>query len=790
MGRSKPSANDKDSRLSDDERRAARYRDISEIISEFYCAVRIAADGSTSLEWIEGPFEEIAGTDRAKIRSLDDWIARLHPDDAPAFSRAFHTALSGAPAMVEFRLESNAGKERWLQSRLHPVGEANGTQAQRVICAVRDITEPKSAELALQTIEKRLELAMEGAEIGYWDHYFNTGTIIRSGNWTRMLGYSVDEIKPDLMSWKDLIHPDDLPSVEQIAADHEAGRIPFFKAAHRLRTKSGEWKWVLNWGKIIERDNKGRPLRATGIHLDLTELKQAETALRESEERYRAVVQQSRDAIFLVDMDTRRVLDCNAALAGFLGYDREAIRAMTLYDFIDHPREDIDRKLETIEARGGADLGERRYRHRNGSRIIVEVGATAISCNGKKIICVVSRDVTARKRVEEEEKERAIHVQEAQRLESLGLLAGGIAHEFNNILVGILGNASLALDEIAPHSPVRELIEQIESSGRRAADLSKQLLAYAGKGSVLKQDVNLSEIVNDNLALLESSISRKARLTLDLAKSAPVADADAVQLRQVAVNLLTNASDSLEDRVGDITVSTGVITLSRSYLRGILLGKDLPDGNYAYLKVTDTGCGIDGEVVSRIFDPYFSTKFSGRGLGLAVVIGIVKAHLGAIDIESEPGKGTTLTVILPAGRDSVSRNIGDEGQVRPWKGTGNALVVDDEKIVIDLATNMLRTLGFSVVTARNGREGIDLFRERPAGFAFVLLDMTMPEMDGETAFRELRAIDPEARIVVTSGFSAHMCSIPFAGDRRIAFLEKPYTLETMTDRVRSILAAR
>jgi len=786
MGRSKPSAHISDTRAPD----AERYRDVCGISSEFYCSIGVAADGSASFDWIEGPFEEITGTVRTGIRRLDDWIARMHPDDAPAFSRAFQLALSNAPAEVEFRFEPSAGAERWLQSRLRPVCEANETRATRVVGAVRDITEFKSAELALRAIEKRLELAMEGAEIGYWDQCFKTGTIVRSGNWTRMLGYSADEIKPDLMSWKNLIHPDDVSSVEQIAADHEAGRTPFFKAVHRMRTKSGEWKWILNWGKVIERDERGRPLRATGIHLDLTGIRQAEASFRDSEERYRAVVQQSRDAIFLVDLETRRVLDCNAALVGFLGYDRDKLRAMTVYDFIDHPKEDIDRKLEAIEACGGGDLGERRYRRRDGSLITVEVSATIISCNEKKIVCVLSRDVTDRKRAVEEEKERTIHVQQAQRLESLGLLAGGITHDFNNILVGILGNSSLALEEIAPDSPVRELIEQIDSSGRRAADLSKQLLAYAGKGSVLKQDVNLSEIVRENLALLESSISRKARLTLDLAKSAPAADADAVQIRQIVMNLLTNASEALEDRVGDITVSTGVITLSRSFLRDILLGKDLPEGDYAYLKVTDTGCGIDREIANRIFDPYFSTKLPGRGLGLAVVLGIVKAHHGAIDMESGSGKGTAITVLLPAGKDSVSRNIGAEVQLHAWKGSGNALVVDDEKIVIDLATNMLRTLGFSVVTARNGREAIDLFRERPAGFTFVLLDMTMPEMDGETAFRELRAIDPEARIVVTSGFSAHTCSIPFAGDPRIAFLEKPYTLETMADRLRSVLTAR
>ncbi|MGD1047760.1 MAG: PAS domain-containing protein, partial [Candidatus Krumholzibacteriaceae bacterium] len=551
--------------MGNDARRDERHRDITAILSDFYYAVEVAPDGSSRLEWIEGPFEYITGVRRKSIRGIEDWIARLHPDDAPAFSRAFQAALSGAPATVDYRLGADADDGRWLRDRLHPTRDGEGTRVTRVIGAVRDISEYKRAEDALRTIEKRLELAMEGAEIGYWDHYFKTGVIVRSANWTRMLGYSADEIPPDMASWKNLVHPDDLGAVERILADHIAGRIPFFKAAHRLRTKSGDWKWVLNWGKIFERDEKGRPLRAAGIHLDLTEVKQAETALRESEERYRAVVQQSRDAIFLADMGTRRILDCNQALAGLLGYDLEELRAMTLYDFIDHPREDIDQKIEMIAARGGADIGERRYRHHNGSRIAVEVNGTVISYNGKEVMCVISRDMTARKRAEAEQRQLQIHLQETQRLESLGVLAGGIAHDFNNLLVGVLGNASLALEEMTPNSPTRELIEQIERSGRRAAELSKQLLAYSGKGSLLKQDVNLSEIVSDNLNLLGTSTSRKARITLDLAKSAPVADADATQLRQVILNLLTNASEALEDHVGDITVSTGVLTLSRSY---------------------------------------------------------------------------------------------------------------------------------------------------------------------------------------------------------------------------------
>jgi two-component system cell cycle sensor histidine kinase/response regulator CckA len=768
---------------------AERFRLICGMLSDCcYYAVEVGAGGAASLIWIEGAFEDTTGIDRTRIRCIDDLIAHVHSDDSASYERAFQSALSGAPAKVEFRLASPTGGERWLRNHLHPVWNDVENRVTCVVAAIQDITDGKNSEQMLRTIEKRLELAMEGAEIGYWDHCFKTGKIIRSRNWTRMLGYSAGEIKPDLASWKSLIHPDDLSAVERIAADHEAGRIPFFKAAHRLRTRTGDWKWFLNWGKIIERDDEGKPVRAAGIHLDLTEIKQAEQALRESEERYRAVVEQSRDAIYLADADSRRILDCNPALTELTGYSREELRGMTLYDFIDHPKDDIDQRIESIITRRGAYLGERKYRHRDGSQIIVEISVTLIRYDGKEVMCVVARDVTERKRADEERRRLEIHLQEVQRLESLGILAGGIAHDFNNLLVGVIGNANLALAELPPASPTRELIEQIEKSGRRAAELSKQLLAYSGRGSFLKHDVNLSEIVHANINLLGSSVSKKARVTLNLAKAAPVADADATQLRQVVLNLLTNASEALEDRVGDITVSTGVAPLSQPYLRGILLGKDLSDGDYAYLKVTDSGCGIDEKVIGRIFDPYFSTKFPGRGLGLAVVLGIVRGHGGAIDVQSGAGTGTAVTIFLPAGRSSVSRLIGDEETTHPWKGTGTVLVVDDEDVVIDLATNMLKALGFTAVPARNGKEGVDLFRERRDEIAFVLLDMTMPEMDGEATFRELRRINPDVRILVTSGFSSRMCMIPFADDRGVAFLEKPYSLDAMADRIRAVLA--
>jgi signal transduction histidine kinase len=341
------------------------------------------------------------------------------------------------------------------------------------------------------------------------------------------------------------------------------------------------------------------------------------------------------------------------------------------------------------------------------------------------------QDVTERHRQEEERQAIEKKFREAQKLESLGVLAGGIAHDFNNLLTGILGNACLARMELPPDSSVQSYAEQIELSSQRAADLCKQMLAYSGKGRFTVKPVHLSEMVRETVHLLQLSVSKKAVLQLALADDLPRVLADTTQIRQIIMNLVINASDALGDKGGTITIHTAVLRADRNYLNSLVGADELAEGDYVSLEVTDTGCGMSGETQAKIFEPFFTTKFTGRGLGLSAVLGIVRGHQGALKVRSEPGRGTTFKLLLPVAKDDAGDTKIERRVTPKWRGTGTVLVIDDEESVRRVAGKILMSMGFQVVTANDGIEGLNAYRTCSESICAVLLDLTMPRMDGE-----------------------------------------------------------
>lgn len=387
-------------------------------------------------------------------------------------------------------------------------------------------------------------------------------------------------------------------------------------------------------------------------------------------------------------------------------------------------------------------------------------------------------DITPVKQAAEERRKLEAKLQQTQKLESLGAMAGGIAHDFNNLLTGILGYADLALLVLPPTSPARHYIEQAIKGSRRAAELTGQMLAYSGKGCFVVQPLLLSEVVQDTSHLLQVSISKKSALSYQFEAYAPAIEADAVQLRQIIMNLIINASEAIGNHCGMITVTTGVMDCTRSYLADSYLDENLPEGRYAFLEVADTGCGMSAETLDRIFDPFFTTKATGRGLGLAAVLGIVRSHHGAIKITSQPGQGTNVRVLFPASeRTPVSLAVSEPPGPNQW-ATGIVLVIDDEQWVRDLARSMLQKMGYQVLVAANGREGIEVFKAQGEQISVVLLDLTMPQMGGEETFRELRQIRSDVRVVLSSGYDEESATSKITTGLA-GFLHKPYRYEEL-----------
>ena len=383
---------------------------------------------------------------------------------------------------------------------------------------------------------------------------------------------------------------------------------------------------------------------------------------------------------------------------------------------------------------------------------------------------VIARDITDQKRSE-------LQLQQVQKLESLGVIAGGVAHDFNNLLVGIMGNASLALEAMAPSSPNYQLLNAVVMASEKAAHLTQQLLAYAGKGRFLSEKVNISSLTREISSLIQTSIAHTVTLRMELEDSLPAIEADPGQIQQVIMNLVINAAEASGDQPGSVLVTTSEMIADEAYLRHNL-GVPLPPGRYVILEVHDTGCGMDEALRNRIFDPFFTTKFTGRGLGLSAVMGIVRSHKGAIRVYSEPGKGSTFKVLLPAaeGTAETAPVVPKEAELR---GSGLILVIDDEEIVRSAARTVLERHGYTVITAEDGLRGVEIYRERADAIRAVLLDMTMPVVPGTEAFRQIRNIRADARVVLSSGYNELEATRRFTAKGIAAFIQKPYTASAL-----------
>jgi two-component system, cell cycle sensor histidine kinase and response regulator CckA len=376
---------------------------------------------------------------------------------------------------------------------------------------------------------------------------------------------------------------------------------------------------------------------------------------------------------------------------------------------------------------------------------------------------------------------------QSQKLESLGVLAGGLAHDFNNLLAAILGSVDLAALELPVSHSVREHLQLIGKTSEQAGELCRQLLAYAGKGRFELSDVDLSSVVSEVEQLLRASISKSAALELDLAAGLPAVRVDLAQVRQVLLNLVINASEAIGEATGTIRIVTGRVQVDESYLAAEHLQCAAGVGDYVYLEVSDTGGGMSHEEIEKIFDPFYTTKFTGRGLGLAAVLGIVKGHQGIIKIYSESQQGTSFKVMFPEAESPVETEV--EQPSEQWRGDGLALLIDDDPNVRGVGSRLLEALGFEALTAEDGAVGVRTFQEHADRVRVVLLDLTMPNMGGEEAFRELRKIRSDLPIILMSGFNQQDSISRFVGEGLAGFLQKPFRLRDVANKIQAALEA-
>jgi PAS domain S-box-containing protein len=405
------------------------------------------------------------------------------------------------------------------------------------------------------------------------------------------------------------------------------------------------------------------------------------------------------------------------------------------------------------------------------------------ACPSRDGIAIFLRDVSERKRFQE-------RFQQTQKLESLGLLAGGIAHDFNNLLTGIIGNTSIVLDDLPPDSPMRASLQDVASAAGRASALTQQLLAYAGKGRFVVEPLDLSELVRETSNLIKTSIPMTVELRLQLATDLPAIEGDASQIQQLVMNLVLNGAEAIEEgKTGVVVVTTGLQIVDEAYMQQVLTRDEITLGNYVMLDVTDTGCGMSEAIVARIFDPFFTTKFAGRGLGLAAAMGIVRGHRGVLRVHSAPDKGSSFRVLFPASEGQPISGRHDFSE-EDLKGSGTILVIDDEEIVRRAAKSALEHYGYTVIVAKNGRDGLELLAKMDYAVTLVVLDMTMSVMSGEETFRHLRAIRPDLPVILSSGYNEVEATRTLTGKGLAGFIQKPYSASRLAEQIKIALSIR
>ncbi len=595
---------------------------------------------------------------------------------------------------------------------------------------------------------------------------------------TAITGYSPEDV-PTVADWLRLAYPDPDYRATVMGNWERDVSEPGRDVVYRVRCADGRDRELLLRAGLLGRD------RMVVAILDRSEALGAQRDLRASEERFRLIATTVGEVFWIHAIQPERMEYVSPAFEEVWGQPVDVLyEDPTRWSASILPEDLPAVEASWTEALAGRSERVRfayRIRRPDGQLRWIEDEGSAIRDDDGRVLRMVglAKDVTERKEAEQARAELQDRMRFAQKMESLGVLAGGVAHDFNNLLMGVLANADLAAMHLPPGSPARESLDDIQLAARRAADLARQMLAYGGRGRFTMEPVDLAGLVRGFAHLLESMVPRKGSLRYDLADDLPPVQGDATQLRQVVMNLVTNAADAMGEAPGSITVSVGVQDTAPDAGGGPGSGPAPPSGRACYVEVADTGPGMDAGIRSRVFDPFFSTRKTGRGLGLAVVHGIVQGHGGAIELDSEPGRGTRIRILLPAIAGEAGPTTGDLERTRPSaRGEGTILVADDEEVVLRVVTRMLRFGGYDVIPARDGLEAVQRFAAHRGRIDAAILDLSMPELGGLEALRELRSLEPDLPVLISSGYDAR--DGPVEGDERPSgFLQKPYTAEVL-----------
>ena len=760
-----------------------RYFDLYELAPVGYCTI------SSKGQILEANITAATLLDADKsLLAKKPLTAFIAPDDQTTcylqLKKLFDT---GQPQSFELRTARKDETVFWLQLTANLAQGQGGEPVCRL--TLNDISRLKQAEEELRnSSEVRFQKLLREVQSVAVQGYRPDGTTLYWNQASETLyGYSAQEaIGRNLL---ELIIPpgmreDFSQAIEQML---QTGQ-PVPPAELTLMRKDGSAVTVFSSHALLQLPGQAPELYC--IDIDLSDRKMAEEALRESEERYRQLFESASDAIFLISPDSCQIIDANKKASELYGYTHEELLTKTSRDISAEPEQAYQRTLETQTIH---DHDTRLHRKKDGTVLPVEITTQAVVLKEKPAMLVAVLDTTERRQAEEEKTKLEALNWQLQKRESLRRMAGAIAHHFNNRLGVVIGNLEMAIDDLPRGvGPAYSLATALQAA-KKAAEVSGLLLTYLGQTTGHCEPLDLAETCRTTLPLLLAATPKTINFQVDLPTPGPTVSANANQIQQILNNLVTNAWEASNGRKGIIglkvtTVAPAEIPDEHRFPIGWQPGECL----YACIEIKDSGCGIADEDIHKLFDPFFSNKFTGRGLGLSVVLGVVKAHDGAVSVESEPGKGSIFSVFLPlSDMEVLNRRILETPPKPSWaERERTVLLVDDEDTMREMATAMLTRLGYRALSARNGSEAVEIYQQKKDEIHCVVCDLTMPEMDGYETFILLKQIAPEVKVILSSGYSREQVIELFEGRGLAGFLQKPYSQAEMAAIVLQVLENR
>ncbi|MEZ6129528.1 MAG: PAS domain-containing protein [Planctomycetaceae bacterium] len=698
------------------------------------------------------------------VPPLEDAINFYHPEDRPRLIRALRDSMElGIPYDVELRFITSKGNPRYVRTMCRPV-VVNGRTV-KLQGTLQDITDQKAAEKALAYERRRLLDVLRGTNAGTWEWNVQTGTMLFDDRWAAMLGYTLEQLASSTIeTWRDLCHPDDRQKSAEILDQCFRRELDYYELETRRRHANGDWVWVLDRGRISTWGSDGQPLLMSGLQLDITQRRQTQAALLESEARYRDIFENNTAIKLVIHPSDGRIVEANSAACEFYGYTLDEMMALSITNITIESPNDVRQRMRRVSESELLDF-EVQHRLASGELRDVHVYSGPVKTNQEVLLHSIIFDITERKRAEEA-------LLRMQQLESLGTLAGGIAHDFNNVLTGVFGNVSLARLALSPDHPAMRFLEKADQSITRAAGLSTQLLTFAKGGAPVKEHVDLVKLITDVVCFdLSGSNVRPVFEFPDDLKPVYV---DKGQLQQVFSNLALNADQAMPDG-GNLYVSATNIDVPSSAVA------DLEPGSYVSVTLRDEGCGIAESDLPRVFEPYFSTKATGHGLGLATSYSIIQRHRGHIRVSSTKDQGTTFTVVLPVSTTGVGSHavtgVDPAAETQPRR---RILVMDDDDAVLDVVSAMLSSIGMDVQTCVNTAEALAAYQDAlltGRKFDLVLLDLTIPGgPGGREAVKRILELDSSAKVLCSSGYTDDRVMADFAEFGFLGTIPKPYSI--------------